>query len=707
MRAVSPGFLWLSVLLLSPACGGKASQPEPGDGGAVADDTGDTGPAYDPDLDHDGYPASEDCDDQDGTAYPGAEEACDGVDNDCDGEVDEGWDADGDGHLTAEGCEAGDDCDDADPAAFPGADEVPYDGVDQDCDGADLTDVDGDGFDGEGAGGNDCDDEDATVHPGAEEVAKDGVDQDCDGADLLDGDGDGWDDAGLGGEDCDDDDPAVHPGALDWMNDGLDQDCDGADGARLDVADAPVTVDGTEGEQEYTGDSVAACDLDGDGLDDLVITSPLSESYAGQVGVFYGAGAADWTSGMTMADADVRVTGEDWFLGFGLACDDFDGDGLLDLAVGRGAIDYSAYGIVSDFGIVLFYGEASGWPAELTDGDAAAELSYDLGPARDDGYIYTRDFAAGDLDGDGAAELLVNMTVGENNDGSAQLGDSTVWIIPGGAYSGDLAMDEAVVARVASDVEDAVTAVRVVEDLDGDGLAELAVGQGYAWTTDEAGDVVVPGSLDFIAGGEATDPASDGATVDELAWAGLDGVDDEALGYAFAVGDLDGDGAPDALVTQVLEDWAGAEDGGAVYLLDDLPSLLTGPGLAMADVAAADVQGQWSSGYLGAVLGIAGDADGDGTLDVLVDEPGGGASGVGRVHLLGGDRIAGTDADPGDVDLLEWKPESGDDGLGGALVGGDFDGDGLADLVLSARTWGYDTTGASTGRVYVYLSGSR
>ena len=48
-------------------------------------------------------------------------------------------DSDGDGF------DVPDDCDDNNAAVHPGADEVPYDGVDQDCDGHDLTDIDGDG----------------------------------------------------------------------------------------------------------------------------------------------------------------------------------------------------------------------------------------------------------------------------------------------------------------------------------------------------------------------------------------------------------------------------------------------------------------------------------------------------------------------------------------------------------------------------------
>ena len=55
----------------------------------------------DQDGDQDGFLASEDCDDNDATAFPGNVEDCDNIDNDCDGEIDEAsflyMDRDGDG----------------------------------------------------------------------------------------------------------------------------------------------------------------------------------------------------------------------------------------------------------------------------------------------------------------------------------------------------------------------------------------------------------------------------------------------------------------------------------------------------------------------------------------------------------------------------------------------------------------------------------
>jgi hypothetical protein len=111
---------------------------------------------------------------------------------------------------------------------YPGATEIPYDGIDQNCDGADLTDVDGDGWDG-GPSGPDCDDSAYSVHPGATEIPYDGVDQDCAGGDLVDVDSDGWPGWQVGGADCNDQANAINPDGTEVWYDGVDQDCDGND----------------------------------------------------------------------------------------------------------------------------------------------------------------------------------------------------------------------------------------------------------------------------------------------------------------------------------------------------------------------------------------------------------------------------------------------------------------------------------------------
>ena len=104
------------------------------------------------DSDGDGYTTEEDCDDSNELVSPEAEELCDGVDNNCDGQVDEGVtqtyfsDADQDGfgdpESTIQACESpagtvpnGNDCDDSNPAVYPGTTES-CDGIDNNCDGS-------------------------------------------------------------------------------------------------------------------------------------------------------------------------------------------------------------------------------------------------------------------------------------------------------------------------------------------------------------------------------------------------------------------------------------------------------------------------------------------------------------------------------------------------------------------------------------------
>ena len=250
-----------------------------GDDDSADDDDSAVEPAIDADLD--GYSTVLDCDDEDAAINPGADEICDGIDQDCDGLGDNGletgeyWlDQDGDGFGAGESeqnCglqgfapESGD-CNDTDDSIHPGAEDVPGDGIDSDCDDEsqpagdddsaagdddDATtptpnpDQDGDGF----SGAPDCNDADATINPGATDTCGDGIDSDCDGlvsdevpfAGFIDLDGDGFgytpfagcavptNGVSVGG-DCNDADATIYPGASEATEglDSMDNDCDG------------------------------------------------------------------------------------------------------------------------------------------------------------------------------------------------------------------------------------------------------------------------------------------------------------------------------------------------------------------------------------------------------------------------------------------------------------------------------------------------
>lgn len=237
-----------------------------------------------------------DCNDDIADIHPGGIETCNGLDDNCDGQVDEGVlntyyaDTDGDNYGASndsiKACTPpahyvsdGTDCDDTNSAIHPGAAEIRNDGLDNDCKGGDYCptcqgetyyrDADGDGFGnpkvsvaGKRVGYvrdyTDCNDTDPAVHPGTLETCN-GVDDNCNSqideglrtTFYQDGDGDGYgiDDPAkailactvpkgyvASNTDCNDGNPGVNPSAQEVCNN-IDDDCNGIidDGLKLNV----------------------------------------------------------------------------------------------------------------------------------------------------------------------------------------------------------------------------------------------------------------------------------------------------------------------------------------------------------------------------------------------------------------------------------------------------------------------------------------
>ncbi|MCB9795070.1 MAG: hypothetical protein H6741_20405 [Alphaproteobacteria bacterium] len=442
--------LLLSALLLT-AAGCRNDKDETTDSEPVVTD--DSGGAVD--ADGDGYGAEADCDDSSAAIHPGAEELCNGVDDDCDGtvDVDAGdagtWYADGDldgwgnellpvvaceqppGHVAQAG-----DCDDGDPDFYPGAPEDDCaDPSDYNCDGSvGYEDGDGDGY----AACEECDDANRAVNPSATEICDD-VDNDCDGeidVDAVDaatwyqdGDNDGYgvtdgttesceQPTGYADntEDCDDADGSVNPAAAE-LCDTVDNDCDG----ETDEDDA---------------DDAATWYLDADG-DGYGLSTRTTQACAQPSG--YADNADDCDDNEALA-----------WTGASESCDGVDND--CDSSTDEGALstwylDYDGDGYGNDSQSA----EACSAPTSLyvaSGGDCDdSDADYSPGATEGcDGEDYNCDGSVdNDADGDGYADLSCGGTDCDDSDanvtpeinGGCALGTSCLDVLNNGYSSGD------------------------------------------------------------------------------------------------------------------------------------------------------------------------------------------------------------------------------------------------------------------------------
>ncbi len=681
-----------------------------------------------------GYAAvAGDCEDTSADVSPVAPEYCDGVSNDCDEDIDEDavdattWYADtdldgfGDPATSQAACDepAGyvsdaTDCDDTVSASFPGAEER-CDGVDSDCDGTldedDATDAttwyadaDADGYGdavttyaacavppGYTGDATDCDDADATVSPAVSETC-DGRDDDCDGTvdedDAVDAttwyadvdlDGYGDPDASTAAcsapsgyladaTDCDDADALSHPGRPEVCDDGADNDCDGTDNGCVRTGDVDLrdiyharVLGSSSG--DLVGASVAhAGDVDGDGVPDLLVGAPgVGEAWL-YAGVPYGDLDAADVSAVLLGDA---VGG--WgsaVAGLG----DFDGDGTGDVAVGGPDTGGGS--------AVVLLGP---WTTDVAAGDADLVLQ----PEGTDDELGAALASAGDLDGDGLADLVVGAQAADG----ASTDSGAAYVIYGGVTgSFDLALADGVLYGATSNARMGY-AVAGVGDVDGDGLDDLLVGAPSDRTA-----ALLAGAAWLVLG-----PASGTYTTADADAAFLGEAAADFAGTSVAsAGDTDGDGQLELLVGATHQDGA-ATDAGAAWLL-------RGPfaGVSSLADATAVVYGPDSGEQAGHTVAGVGDFDQDGFDDLAVgarlDDDGG--TNAGRVYLLSGPGPFDADLSAAGLRLYGSAASYAGSAIAGGPPGaGDLTGDDVPDLLVGAP---YDTTpGHAAGAVFV------
>lgn len=527
----------LLLLTLLAACGGGTveikdsndpGKDPPDDTGEVLDtdpgpvDTGcDTGTlrSWFRDADADGYgdpdqetvacapptgfiAESGDCDDTDPAVSPAATELCNTLDDDCDMVVDEGFDADGDGHESSE-CALGDDCDDTDATVNPEAIDACGDGVDADCDGADSrcgyeTDL--------GAA-------DAMLYA---DSAGDDLGRHMDLGDL---DGDGNEDVAVGAMWAN-----SYTGAT-WVAYGPISGTNVVDDVAWEVKG------GTSGYE--SGRTIGIRDVTGDGYDDLFIGSPDASGYDAVI-VF---GPIDADTNFNNADVQTHCSSA-IECGHGGDLADIDGDGVGDAIIGAGEQGTGGYYSGSAY---IMYG-----PFTTEKGDLTSIADYELigeNASSETGRVIS---AGGDVDGDGVEDILI--TASYDSEGGPYAGAVHVVL---GPVTDDMDLGDSPGKLLGNGAYEYAGEALAMGDVDGDGRAEAIVGAyqgaraaGVAYAVSDPDDGTMSlGSADYT----------------------LTGSTGEGLAISLASRDTDGDGIDEVFAGAATNNDAGAS-AGAAYL---------------------------------------------------------------------------------------------------------------------------------------------
>ncbi len=464
--------------------------------------------------------------------------------------------------------------------------------------------------------------------------------------------------------------------------------------------------------QQNVGLSLSSAgDVNGDGIDDLLLGTSVGVAgsvHAAKAYVIYGRTGSDRSAvsldNLNAADgfiiqarasrnsAEMHVS----------AAGDVNGDGLGDLILG------APYGEVRTGGggeAYVIYGRAGASRGTITLADLAQRDGFILRAAAPGDMAGRSVAGAGDVNGDGLDDIVIGANAADGA-GSAAGAAYVIYGQPGAARPAldlsnlNVASGFAVQGAAASDLLG--ISVAVAGDLNGDHIDDMIFG---APGNDQDGTGAGRAYVVYGKVGAARGPLD----LAELAMADgfiLQGDDaDDLTGICVAVaGDVNGDGQADIIIGA-----AGAGATGRAYLIYGQAGAARGP-IDLSHLSASDgfiIIGAQIGGQLGMSVSSAGDVNGDGLADVIIGAPNGtsaGSSGVGKAYVIFGQQ----GSTRGTIDLqnvlaaegLIISAALGFDDAGAALAGaGDFNGDGLSDVMIGAPL--SDTGATDAGAVWV------
>ena len=441
---------------------------------------------------------------------------------------------------------------------------------------------------------------------------------------------------------------------------------------------------------DYSGRSVSgAGDVNGDGLADLIVGADLadpgsgSRENAGGSFVVFGKTGSTAVDLRNLASRGFRIDGIDAGdrSGFSVSgAGDVNGDGLADLIVGVYNTDAGGASYVGESYVV--FGRTSSTAVDLA---SPGRWGFRI-DGIDAGDLLGRSVSgAGDVNGDGLADLIVGA-YGADPGGDPAAGESYVVFGKADSRAVDLANLGSGGFRIdgIDPIDCAGFSVSGAGDVNGDGLADLIVGADRAGPFGPSFE-----GESYVVFGKASSTPVD---LENLGSGGfrIDGSDpgDRSGISVSGAGDVNGDGLADLIVGALGADPSGDSLAGESYVVFgkadntsvDLANLGAG-GFRIDGIDADDQSGRSVSG--------AGDVNGDGLADLIVGasfaDPGG-DSNAGESYVVFG-KAGSTTVDLGNLGGGGFRIDGIDafDFAGSSVSGaGDVNGDGLADLIVSA-----------------------